>query len=83
MPDVPPWAPAVQQLPDGRWQPLLLAADPVPTEEQARELAWYLVRQLDARLPDVAAQLDACAGSPMTASEAAAPSSVPAVVFTA
>ncbi len=77
---VPPWSPAVQRLADGRWQPLLLAADPVPTEEQARELAWYLVRQLDARLPDVAAQLDACTGSLSTASEAAA--SVPLPAFT-
>lgn len=69
---VPPWAPAVQRLPDGQWQPLLLAADPVPTEEQARELAEYLVRQLDARLRDVAAQLDASTGSLLT-TDAAVP----------
>jgi hypothetical protein len=75
MSDIPPWAPAVQRLPDGRWQPLLLAADPVPTEEQARELAEYLVRQLDARLRDVGRQLDAA-----TPADAAPP--VPAVVFT-
>ncbi len=33
---VPPWAAAVQQLADGRWQPLLLVTDAVPTEEAAR-----------------------------------------------
>ncbi len=57
--NVPPWAPAVQRLPDGQWQPVLLVTDPVPTEEEAHELALYLVRQLDARLRDVGAQLDA------------------------
>lgn len=75
MPDIPPWAAAVQQLSDGRWQPLLIAADPVPSEAQARELSEYLCRQLDARLRDVGRQLDAA-----TCADAAAP--VPPVVFT-
>ncbi len=78
---VPPWSAAVQQLADGRWQPLLLITDAVSTEAEARELAEYLVRQLDARMRDVGRRIDVSTESTSvpTALEAA---SVPTPAFT-
>lgn len=81
---VPPWSPAVQRLPNGQWQPLLLITDLVASEEEAHELAWFLLRQLDARLPDVAAQLDASTDSaaPVPTAVPKAAAAVPAPEFT-